>query len=78
MTGTERTLPKQPVSAEMAAYNEAWRVMTALHKSMFQPATVGTDPQYLENRLRLAFEHGWNSCANWFEARTIKEISSGQ
>jgi hypothetical protein len=71
----EQRLPQ--VSPEVAAYNEAWRVMTAINKSMFEPATVGADPKYLENRLRLAFETGWNSCAHWFESRTIKELSGG-
>lgn len=62
------------VTPEVAAYNEAWRVMKELHKSTFSTATVGNDPQYLHNRLRVAFEHGWNECARYFESRTIKQL----
>lgn len=63
-----------PVTPEVAAYNEAWRVLVALHPSLFAlPINPGGE-KYLENRLRLAFEHGWNQCAIFFESRTIKQL----
>jgi hypothetical protein len=63
-----------PVTPEVAAYNEAWRVLKALQKRSFEPIAEGADPKYLENRLHLAFEHGWNECARYFESRTIKQL----
>ena len=60
---------------EVAAYKEAWRVMKALHKNNFDPSTVGADPKYLENRLLLAFEHGWNQCAIFHEAQAALKDS---
>jgi len=62
------------VTPEVAAYNEAWRVMQALHRRCFEPIAAEADPKYLENRLHLAFEHGWNECARYFESRTIKQL----
>lgn len=63
-----------PMSAEVTAYNEAWRVHRELFERNFDPSTVGTDPKYIENRLLLAFENGWNGAMNWIESRTLKEI----
>lgn len=72
-------LPKEkqlPVSAEVAAYDEQWRIFTEVGKACFDPSTVGDDPKYLENRLRLAFEVAWNGAIGWIEGRTLKEIKN--
>ena len=67
--------PKGPtVSAEVAAYNEAWRQLREIHGSLFDLADIGSDPKYLDNRLRLVFEIGWNNAMNWIESRTLKEL----
>lgn len=78
MARSEQPVTKKvmQVSPEVAAYNEAWRVHSELFRGSFDPATVGTDPKYIENRLRLAFENGWNGGMNWIESRTLKEIKN--
>lgn len=71
------TNTKLVVSAEVAAYNEQWRVFKeVVGKYCFDTATIGDDPQYLDNRLRLAFEVAWNGAMNWIESRTLKEIKN--
>lgn len=70
---TKNQLPK---SAEVVAYEETWRIFKETGKSCFEAATVGDDPKYLENRLRLAFEVAWNGAMNWMEGRTLKEIKN--
>ena len=73
------TNTKLQVTPEVAAYNEQWRVFKdVVGKHCFDPGTVGDDPQYLENRLRIAFEVAWNGAMNWMESRTLKEIIHGQ
>lgn len=77
MSGPGLTNPK--VSAEVAAYNEALRVFREIFRDHFSPGTLGLDAEagkYLENRLLTAFENGWNSCANWLESRTLREIKN--
>lgn len=72
MTNTKLT--KSP---EVTAYDEQWRVFKdVVGKHCFDPNSVGDDPKYLENRLRLAFEVAWNGAMNWIESRTLREIKN--
>jgi hypothetical protein len=67
---------KLQVSLEVAAYNEQWRRLKEVHGSLFDTADIGSDPKYLENRIRLTFEIAWNCAMNWIESRTLKEIKN--